>query len=43
MRIVMDMPRPIWPNPDNYDVPPTNRNALKKELAAEKPVPRPKD
>jgi len=41
--IVIDIPRPIWPNANNYDVGPTYGNAPKKELAAEKPVPRPKD
>ena len=41
--IVIDIPRPIWPNANNYDVGPTYGNAPKKELTAEKPVPRPKD
>jgi len=41
--IVIDMPRPVFPNPHNYDVPPTYGNAPKKELAAEKSDPRPKD
>ena len=41
--IVIDIPRPIWPNGNNYDVGPTYGNAPKKELAAEKSDPRPKD
>jgi hypothetical protein len=40
--IVVDIPRPVWPNANTYDVGPTNGNAPKKELVAE-PDPFPKD